>query len=192
MKAMMLWTVLWLVAAGCPAEVQNEWDASLHKALNGTSMLRICSGRGCSGNPDKENELLEIHDTGELSEFIAHISLDPEESGILSACLGDQLLDFFSADKVIASLELMGDRVIRWRDGEWEGDAVLSRESAEYLVNWLDERGFRGPRKEYEESLRSEGEYLEAKAKWLAAMPSSLKPFWETDDDSQDSPGCMG
>jgi hypothetical protein len=189
MKVIILGMVLWLVATGYHADVQNDWDASLHKALNGTSMLRICSDRGCSGNPDGDNESLEIHDAGELSEFIAHISLDPEESGILSACLGDQLLDFFRGGKVIASLELIGDRILRWRDGEWEGDAVLSRESAEYLFNWLDERGFSGPRKKYEKSLRSEREYQEAEAKWLAATPSSLKPFWKNDDNSSDFSG---
>jgi hypothetical protein len=189
MKAIMAGMILWLVASGCPAEVQNDWDAALHKALNGASMLRICSGRGCSGNPDKENESLEIHDVGELSEFIAHISLDAEESGILSACLGDQLLDFFNGGKVIASLELIGARILRWREGKWEGDAVLSRKSAEYLFNWLNERGFSGPREQYEESLRDERESREAVARWLAAMPASLKSFWRTDADPQASSG---
>jgi hypothetical protein len=179
----------WLVMVGGHADSQNKWDASLQEALKGTTGMRICSGRGCSGNPDKENESLEIHDAGELSEFVAHISLDAEESGILSACLGDQLLDFYNGDKVIASLELIGARILRWREGKWEGDAVLSRESAEYLFNWLDERGFSGPRKEYEKNLRSERESREAAARWLAAMPASLKSFWRTDDDPQASSG---
>ncbi len=94
-------------------------------------------------------------------------------------CCGNPTLEFYRGNKLVVSLGYHHGEGVRWLDGKWEGDGLLTDEAAEFLAVWMHERGISGPKEEYELGLRQRAEARVAYDKWLATIPSSLRSFWD-------------
>lgn len=171
-------TFLIILFTGCRTAQVDDWTATLHDALQGTTRLRVRSGGTCCRNTDVEKTLLDVQDRETIAELIHGIQINSGASGFYCMCCGDPTLEFYRGDTLVASVSIHHGRSLRWRNGDWNGDGLLTEESAEFLVDWLAGHGISDPKKEREENIRNEKELAAAQEKWLKAMPHSLKPFW--------------
>jgi len=174
-----LFTILAItLVAGCRSEEKEDRTAPLHVALQGATRLRVRSGGTCCRQPDEEKTLLDLRDQKQIAEVVQGIRINSNESVFTCMCCGDPTLEFYREDTLIVSLGFHSGKSLRWPNGKWAGDSLLSEDGANFLTKWLADHGVPGPKEEREESLRSKKEYVAAQEKWLKAMPDSLKPFW--------------
>jgi len=90
-------------------------------------------------------------------------------------CLGDNALELYAGDLLIATLGLHHGRSIRW--GAWKYDALLV--DGERLLAWMAERGATAPLEAYREARLLEEVQRRALARWQEAMPRCLYPYAE-------------
>lgn len=57
-------------------------------------------------------------------------------------------------------------------EGEWETN------DSDRWLHWFDARGIKSPRQSYEERLAQQKQEVENEKRWMAAMPSSIRPLW--------------
>jgi hypothetical protein len=170
-----------------------DWSESLDRALAGSTRLRIRSGGTCHRDVDSEQTLLEVKNQRVIAGLVERIRVSDDESGFHCMCCGEPTLEFYRDDNLVVSLGYHHGSSIRWLDGKWLGDGLLTQGSATYLMSWLSERGVSGPKDEYEKAARRKRLEEQSKAEWREAMPSSLKvcwpfdPFEESTDDMHDS-----
>jgi len=164
--------------AGCQPEVSKDWTTSLHESLRGATRLRVRAEGTCCNEPDKEETLLDVRDAQEVAKVVQGIRIDPDESGFHCLCCGDPTLEFYRNDTRIASLSFHHGRSLRWPDGPWKGDGLLTQDSANFLIEWLAVRGVEGPRKERDGLLRHERPSNPSRDRWLTEMPAFLTPYW--------------
>lgn len=74
-------------------------------------------------------------------------------SGFDCRCCGNPTIEFYSSQELVASLGVHHGLSLRWADGSWNGDSLLTDESAEFACRWLAKRGVRGPQEERESEL---------------------------------------
>ena len=162
------------------AEEESNWTKVLQEALEGANRLHIRSGGTCHRSPEEENTLLDLRNEEVVSKIAQSIEINPDESGFHCMCCGNPTLEFYHDETLVASLGFHHARSLRWLGGEWEGNGgLLTKDSADFLVKWMDDNGVSGPRKERGEMeayrIQSEKDWN----RWIAAMPESLKPIWE-------------
>jgi len=163
-----------------PTVAEVDWTAPLHKAVRGATRLRVRTGGTCHRNPEKEKTLLDLRETDEIAEVIANITIDPNENGFHCMCCGGPTLEFYRGDELLAMLGYHHGLSLRWPNGNWAGDGLLTESARDFLISWLEEHGVSGPKEEYEYGLRIQKQAAVSQKRWLAAMPTSLKPFWES------------
>jgi hypothetical protein len=184
MKAVLFFlTTVWFVVNCEAGSDKEDWTAMLHKALDGATRLRIRSGGTCHRRLSEEKTLLDVGDAKEIAKVIQQIRIDANHSGFHCMCCGNPTLEFYRADTLLLSLGFHHAQSMRWPDGKWKGDGLLTKGSADFLVKWFTAHGIRGPQEQVEESLRLQKKAEASHKKWLSAMPSSLKPFWGTMGD---------
>jgi hypothetical protein len=134
-----------------------------------------------------EETLLRIEDRERVASLVEILEFDESESGMSCFCCGNPTLEFYKGDALLLSLGYHHSRSLRWVDGQWPGDGLLKKASAHKLVDWFEQQGVHGPKQEYDEGLESERLSEVARAKWLRAMPVSLRSFWLNGDLSRRS-----
>ncbi|MBN2684589.1 MAG: leucine-rich repeat domain-containing protein [Pontiellaceae bacterium] len=107
------------------------------------------------------------------------IAIDPEESGLHCMCNGDPFLEFYTADQLCVSLSFHHGVSLRWKNGVWHGDGMLTDQSRDQLLSWLDQRGVKGPTLEYEQGVQDQIRMREERERISAALPASLVRFFE-------------
>ena len=189
MRTIVFILVILVIFAGCRPDPKEDWTVLLHTSLAGASRLRVRSGGTCHSNPNEETTLLDIRDTDAVAKLIDGIAVDQPKIAFCGTivfccmCCGNPTLEFYRDDKLIAALSLHHGQSLRWPSGKWTGDGHLTPASAEFLINWLNERGVTGPKQEREKDLINQKKEQADQEKWINAMPSSLKPFWLNMED---------
>lgn len=178
--------IILALATGLKAEVESSWTQKLYQQLEGVDRLHIRSGGTCHRGPESEKTLLDLRDAEVVSKVLQNIQITPNDSGFHCMCCGDPTLEFYRGETLVVSLGFHHARSLRWLEGKWKGDGLLTQESADFLVKWMDDQGVSGPRNERDEMeairIQSEQDWN----RWVAAMPESLEPIWE------DSIGSFG
>jgi hypothetical protein len=92
-------------------------------------------------------------------------------------CFGGPTLELLSADRSrLALLSIHHGRAIRW--DRWKDDAKLV--DGRLLLAWLAERGVVDPLREFDAMAAGRLRSKQDANRWLAAMPSALKPIWSS------------
>lgn len=182
MTRLLLTLLTVILAVGCrPVESPEEaedWTTPLHEALQGATRLHVRSGGTCHRLTEEEKTLLDLRDPKQIAELVQGIQIDSSGSGFHCMCCGNPTLEFYRDDVLMVSLGFHHGRSLRWADGKWAADALMTMDSADFLIEWLADHGIRGPKDEIEESVRIQEESERSQERWLEAMPESLKPFW--------------
>jgi hypothetical protein len=89
-------------------------------------------------------------------------------------CDGTPAIVLYQGEKVLATIT--NHHGVFVRCSLWHSDAALV--DSEPLLKWFDARKIPEPRLEVELAIRLAKQGDENERKWLAAMPSALKPYW--------------
>jgi hypothetical protein len=155
-----------LLAAACLGYgMQYRWTASLRKAVQGTTRLRIRSGGTCHRALEQEKTLAEVTDAGEINRFIHGIVINGWRSGGTCMCCGDPTFEFYAGDRLLAMVGYHHTKRLRWANGRWRGDGQLTAAAQSLVISWLSQHGVDGPRqaREQEEKRRVEERRVEAR-----------------------------
>ncbi len=90
------------------------------------------------------------------------------------ACSGSQRIVFYAKGETIGWVSNQHCKNIRF--SAWPSDAELL--DPEAFITWFDLRKISGPRTYFENEKAREKEERESQAKWVAAMPTSLRTYW--------------
>jgi len=89
-------------------------------------------------------ESIEISGRARIQELIATVTIDQEKSDDVCACHGDTLIHFYADDKHLVTVSHHHGTHLRWLDGPWLGDGMLSSESQESFPKWFAKNGYDG------------------------------------------------
>lgn len=130
-----------------------RWDELLREALARCDRIRVRSGGTCHRRPDRERTLFEVRDKNEIRNTIAAISIDDRQSGFHCMCCGDPTFEFYAGKQLLGAVGFHHSRSLRWADGKWAGDGLLTPRSAEALCVWLDHHGLKEPLKQHRSNV---------------------------------------
>jgi hypothetical protein len=128
-------------------QIRHRWEASLQAAIKPATRVRIRSGGTCHRRIDQEQTLFETKAAEEIQQLVGGIQVIEERSGGGCMCCGSPSIGFYNGDSLILTLGFHHGQSLRWPDG-WPGDAALSRQSADFLVEWMANHNVTGPLKE--------------------------------------------
>jgi hypothetical protein len=80
----------------------------------------------------------EIVGAEKVHEFLALLDFQPNFPGASCECEGDMKLELADGERTLALLSWHHTAHLRWRDGDWPGDAWLTDKSAAALATWID------------------------------------------------------
>ena len=120
----------------------------LARFLADADRVRIRSGGTCHRHPEHETHLAEENDPRAVQSFLTQLSFDDTHSGFRCHCCGDPTIEFYSPRGLLAALGVHHGRSLRWEDGSWNGDSLLTSASARMCCEWLADHGVVGPKEE--------------------------------------------
>ena len=151
--------------------VRHRWGASLQTALKSATRLRIRSGGTCHRNEATEKTLFETNAADQIQQLLAGIQLNEARSGFHCMCCGDPSLEFYEGDRLIVTLGFHHGEGFRWTGG-WPGDAALTPQSADFLVEWLANHDVTGPLKQ----RQAKAEEVKAGERKIAQATVAMSP----------------
>lgn len=92
--------------------------------------------------PDHNKLLFSIIGKDKIKEFINIIEIDEEESGEMCMCLGDVYFIFKNRNLELAKVSYHHGCRLRWLNGKWLNDGVLTKNSEEKLKIWFKDQGY--------------------------------------------------
>ncbi len=135
--ALLLGGVVWLLQPPPP-----DWlyTGQLHAAIRDADRIVVLDG----GNDWSETVnaypvLFEIQDAQHVREVQKHFVFKVNQYAMKCACQGYPVIAWYHGDERIAYVSLQHGRAIRW--DAFQGDATLSDESGQWIVQWLVRNG---------------------------------------------------
>ncbi|HEX6812335.1 MAG TPA: hypothetical protein VF384_11975 [Planctomycetota bacterium] len=119
-------------------------DEQLQTLLATADRLVLRTGGTCHRDEARDKVLFETAAAEEIAKVLPLLRVLEDRGSFHCMCCGTPTLMFFAAGKEIASIGVHHGASIRWSNG-WNSDAVLTREAAEGLVQWLADHGDRDP-----------------------------------------------
>jgi hypothetical protein len=84
-------------------------------------------------------------------------------------------LEFYRGEALLAMIGVHHGRSLRWADGTWEGDVLLTEESADHLTQWLAENNVREPLEELSEHRAQEDALQHRFERYGEILPNGLE-----------------
>ncbi len=94
--------------------------------------------------PLKDVPIFELVHEGIGREFLAQFAIDEKADGFHCMCYGEAWISFYLAGKKTAQIGFHHAHSIRWIDGPWQSDAVLTGNGGGALSKWFATKGFPG------------------------------------------------
>lgn len=164
-----------ILVSGCGKTTNEDWAVPLHEALKGATRLRVRSGGTCHRRPNTEKTLLDIQNPKQVAEVIKSIQINANGSGFHCMCCGNPSLEFYREDTLLVTLGFHHGQSVRWQNGKWSGDALLTKKSADSLVEWLSNNGVKGPLNEINATKKREQDMKAKLERATKGMPKELK-----------------
>ncbi|HZN40360.1 MAG TPA: hypothetical protein VFD82_16255 [Planctomycetota bacterium] len=122
--------------------IDGEVDDEQLQTLLATADRLVLRTRGtCHRDEASEKVLFDTTAPDDIAKVLPLLHVVEDGSDFHCMCCGSPTLMFFKAGKEIASIGVHHGASIRWADGLWSSDALLTREAAEGLVQWLSDHG---------------------------------------------------
>lgn len=153
--------------------VDHRWLESLQRALAKTTKVRVRTGGTCHRDEQRERTLFESAQPEDLKQIIAGIQLHEDYGGFACGCCGEPSIEFYDEHGLTATLGFHHGRSLRWPGG-WPGDAALTRDSANFLIDWLAEHGATGPRDDRKRAIEEVQARRRKGEQALVGMPPAL------------------
>ncbi len=125
---------------------------------------------------------LDVRDEAALDSLRACLSIQEGVQAFHCMCIGDFAIELHDASGLLGVLTFHHGVSIRW--DRWKAsDALLQDGPA--VLDWLASIGVTQPLELFREDERRREESAVAQARWLDAMPPSLRPVWRVDGYGQ-------
>jgi hypothetical protein len=126
-------------------------------------------------DPTKDAKVLfSSREPDDIAEFNAALLVVPAKNDFHCMCLGTPAVRLYRGKDELALVTNHHGRSIRC--SLWSSDAMLK--DPEKWLHWFDAHNIAGPRKEVNGMAASAKERAIASTRWLAAMPTSVRPLW--------------
>lgn len=152
------------------------WMEPLQRSLAGADRLRVRSGGTCHRYPAEEKTLFEVNGVEKVASLLGIIQLAEQQGYGRCTCCGEPSLEFYRGDELVATLGFHHGHSLRWSEGIWPGDAVMTNQSAMGLCEFLAKHGHEGPLEELNEAL---GRARAANRYWTAVLEFETEEFFE-------------
>ncbi|WP_425400601.1 hypothetical protein [Aeoliella sp.] len=136
-----LFALAGMSCASCFAQDNNlpVWEdkGELQRAIATADRLVVRPGgarQGLPGVPDKQH--FEVADEAQVREVASHIEFVSPQKLSSCFCYGSITLDWFEGERRLACMSIKHGAKI-----SWTGDYRMTDESADWIANWLAERG---------------------------------------------------
>ena len=132
--------------------VRADWQQTLLSKLGRIDRLRVRTGDMF----ENQKTHFEIADPDRIGALMKGIKLNDADSGLSCNCNGDPRLEFYREEQLVITISFQHSKRLRWRNGLWPGDALLTPESADLLCDFMAGEGLEGPKKNLEEHRNDE------------------------------------
>ncbi len=168
-------TVATFRAAHAACRVEHDWEESLRRALRETTRLRVRSGGTCHRRTDEEKTLVDIMRQEEIERLLDEIHIDEAGSGFHCMCCGDPTFEFYFGEQLLAMIGYHHGESLRWAEGRWTGDGLLTKSSQAFLIAWLAEHGVDGPRREKERQQKQHDAERDKQQRYTEIIPKQTR-----------------
>ncbi len=156
------------------ADMRRSMNAELSQSLDKADRVLARSGGVCHRDESNEKVIHESRDSAVIKALAGKFKVAESDSGGHCMCCGDPTFEFYQGDKRVAMIAFHHGRSIRWADGTWPGDGMLTQDSAHFLADWLDEHGYSKPKDEMLSNRRAEEAAKRRNDRYKALMPAAL------------------
>lgn len=156
-------------------KISFGWNAMLQAALKSADRLRVRSGGTCHRRTEEEKTLFEIIKTEDVKEVISNIRIDPLKSNFHCMCCGNPSLEFYKGGDLLVTLGFHHGKSLRWMDGPWPMDGMLTSDSSVFLCELLDKHGIQGPLAEQREERKRRQAAQRRFAIYKRLLPEGVK-----------------
>ena len=156
--------LIFLVLPSSPKATEPR-NQDLHATLTEITKIVVRTGGTCHRQTGEEQVLAAETDPGKIQELISALQIDDAGTGFECGCCGNPTFEFYSGRRLKVTLGYHHGISVRW--DQWTSDALLTTNSVEAVLSWLDQRGITGPREER----------TAARARWdLNIVPPNSQP----------------
>lgn len=119
----------------------SRCEERLTSALAGATSVKVYTISMDELVKSQDDAEYEENDPEKIQEIIAHIDIAPFGYGTSCACEGQQMIEFYQAEKLIAKVSFHHGQNLRWHDNRANGDLQLTAKSAAFFKDWLTQSG---------------------------------------------------
>lgn len=163
----------------CSYKSDKDWNTPIHDVIKMSTKVIIRSGWYPNIDTNEIKILLELTGSNEIQELIENIRINSNKSGDECLCFGGPNFDFYKNDTIVASLSLHHGIAFRWEKGCWPGDGALTRESADWIVNFLESKNIPEPKKERDHGQKLKDAYFDKHPLKKLRLEWSSKKFFK-------------
>jgi hypothetical protein len=155
-------TLVACISVGCATTQLPEYNpklewlysGDLHKEIRRATRLRVRDSGTSNLSIRPGKTLIECTTKSELREVLKHLRFKQVNHQWYCMCAGRPTFEWYDGTNLVAEVGLHHGQQMRWPN-HWNGDADLTSESSDWLVDWLDQHGVREPKKDLESSRRA-------------------------------------
>lgn len=143
------WAVCWPSEAADNARLEPGcWKKELQAAVAEADRLTVEPSPGVKLSKGKDGTkptrpiYFEINGKENVATLISLIEIDEARSGSHCKCYGRKAFHFYRGDELLVRLGYAHFHSLKWINGNWEGDALLTTECQVALPMWFKEKGF--------------------------------------------------
>ena len=147
---------------GCslePSEPISGYAVVFRDKAKDTDLVKIRSGGTCHRDPNTERMLLRVSKPQEIIDLIHKLEVYNPHGKWGCGCCGDLTMEFYKQSELLCSISIHHGYHLRWRNGEWGTDVIMTEKYAEWLCDWLSARGITEMRKMRNEHKRLEQQH---------------------------------
>lgn len=159
------------VAIGQNEHPTTQTDvAALFSAIENADRVAVFS----VNETETQRQIYASTNRKDLQALRTSISIELPQQWFRCACDPSTVVRLFRRNKEIGEIDLFDGTTIRFTN--WSSDAEILNKTIWF--EWLDRRGIKIPRQEFERRVAQDRKYRAGEERWIKAMPSSLVPLW--------------
>ncbi|WP_395750709.1 hypothetical protein [Prosthecobacter sp.] len=163
-----------LARANPQAVISRSMNAQLSAQLAKADRILVRTGGVCHRRADNEKVIVESRDAALIAELAQHFTISEDASGGHCMCCGNPTFEFYQGDKQVAMVAFHHGQSIRWADGTWPGDGILTEQSSAYLVEWLAKNNFTAPQEELFEGRKRAAAQRRRDSRISSLLPAAV------------------
>jgi hypothetical protein len=169
-----------LARANPQAVISRSMNAQLSAQLAKADRILVRTGGVCHRRAEGEKVIVESRDAAVIAELAQHFTISEDSSGGHCMCCGNPTFEFYQGDKQVAMVAFHHGQSIRWADGTWPGDGILTEQSSTYLVEWLAKNNYTAPKEELFEGRKRAAAQRRRDSRISSLLPAAVSESLST------------